>query len=93
MRLYASAANHCREDSVFSRLLRGRTYEALKRYDDAQADYDRMVALAPEKAESGCLGPTSSSERTNRQAISDIEKALELSRDNLPVQQRALSCS
>lgn len=80
-----------REDSVFSRLLRGRTYEALKRYDDAQADYDRMVALAPEKAEVW-LSRSDFFIRTgrNRQAISDIEKALELSRDNLPVQQRAL---
>ncbi|HPC94145.1 MAG TPA: tetratricopeptide repeat protein [Sedimentisphaerales bacterium] len=80
-----------RQDSVFARLLRGRTYEALQRYDQARADYDQMVALEPEKAEVW-MSRSDFFLRTGRlaEAIADIEKALELAADSLPAQQRAL---
>jgi len=80
-----------RQDTVFARLLRGRTFETLNRYNEAQADYDRMVALAPEKAEVW-MSRSDFFLRTGRigEAISDIEKALELAQTSLPVQQRAL---
>lgn len=81
-----------RRDDVFGRMLRGTTYMAFKRYDEAQADFDRMVALEPQKAEVW-LVRSDFFRRMGRLdvAVSNIEKALELEPDSLPVQRRALT--
>lgn len=81
-----------RRDDVFGRMLRGTTYVTLKRYDEARADFDRVVALEPAKAEVW-LVRSDFFRQTGRLdlAVSDIEKALELEPESLPVQQRALA--
>ncbi|MDI6449699.1 tetratricopeptide repeat protein [Anaerobaca lacustris] len=81
-----------RRDDLFGRMLRGTTYAAFERYDEARADFDRMVALEPEKVE---VWMTRSDflRRIGRlgEAVSDIEKALQLAPNSLPVQRQALS--
>lgn len=80
-----------REDNVFARMLRGMTYTAFRRYDEARADFDRMVALEPGKAE---VWVTRSDffRQVGRvgEAVSDIEKALELDPEGLALQRKAL---
>ncbi len=81
-----------KEDSVFGRMLRGMTYAAFKRYEEAQADFDRMVALEPEKPEVWVTRSDFFRESGRmREAVSDIAKALSLAPDSLPVQRRAVT--
>ncbi len=80
------------DDGVFARMLRGTTYAALQRYDEARADFDQMVALAPENAEVWMTRSDLLRQMGRLDAaVSDIEKALELAPDSLPVQRLALS--
>ncbi len=81
-----------KEDNVFGRMLRGMTYTAFKRYEEAQADFDRMVALEPDKPEVWVTRSDFFLEIGRmRDAVSDIAKALSLAPDSLPVQRRAVT--
>lgn len=81
-----------RRDDVFALMLRGMTYAASRRYDEARSDFDRMVALGAEKAEVW-MARSDLLRRMGRMdaAVSDIEKALELAPNRLSVQRLALA--
>lgn len=72
-------------------MLRGQTYAAINRYEQAFADLGQAITLAPEMAAAWALR-SGLYHRQGRlsEAIKDIEKALELAPDNRAIQSGAI---